>query len=258
MGQLVNPKPFKRRVLVAITFLTLILTPTFLFSQTNLRIAPGLGLQTLQSYVKESINADRRFRAYNLYATPSFNLNLQVDIRGDWMIFGGWSTYRSVISYKYGDSGPNREWSLTFTSNSFPLGVQKKIGVHRWFKVNGKNTLLYRVLRIASTYNNNKYLLLFKSRIISGVSYDLVKNSPGNLATKNPTNVSAFLGLGLQFFSYNKDRLQLNIFYSQGLKEIADGQVNYFFEGKDYAGVLGSRGSFFTIQVAYPIQLTKL
>lgn len=241
-----------------IVLLTIILKPNFLFSQANIRLAPGFGWQTLHTYVKENMNADSRFRPDNVSTTPSYSLSLQIDIKSNWMIFAGWSACRPILSYKYGYTAKNRGNFFALPSNNYPLGVQKTIGIHRWFKVNEKYNLLNLVRKTKTTTLDNRYLLLFRSRIISGISHHRVRSIQGNLSTTDQTNMAVFLGLGLQFFSSGKDRLQLNILYSQGLKEIAQVDVDYFLDGKNYSGKLGSKASFFTVQIAYPMQLFQL
>ncbi len=228
------------------------------FSQTNLRLTPGFGLQSLQWYVKENKNADSRFKAYNFHTTPTFAVSLQLDIKHDWMIFAGWYTYRSKVSFKYGNGSTIGYLTMPPPANIFPLGLQKTIGTHRLFKVNRQIEILKGIFGIQSILNNDRYLLVFRSRLISGVSYDLINSTPGNLSTTNQTNISLFFGLGLQFFNADKDRLQLNFIYSQGSKEISDFDVDYYLNSKIYSGKLGSKGSFFAVQLAYPLQMFKL
>jgi hypothetical protein len=251
-----NDASGRQMVLKAAVLFIALLNPVCSFCQVNLRLAPVVGIQTLSCYVKDRTNADSRFRTDNFSTTPSFGISLQVDIKNNWMFFAGWSTCNLKISYRYGESGTNQARRLTFPANRFQIGLQKTITTNRWFKIPANNRVLNSVAGNQSTLN--KYLFLFRSRMMAGISYDLVDSFPGNVPDTQRVNGSVFLGLCFQFFDYDKDRLQVNVFYSQGFEEIGQRQVDYFINNKPYSGIIGSKGSFFTIQLSYPMQLASI
>jgi hypothetical protein len=238
-------------ILIGAVFFILQIIPIYLYAQANFKLTPLVGLQALQCYVLENANADSGFRPNNLATTPSFGLQTQLDIKKNWMFFAGWSTCKFVISYKYNATARNRWVQNSPPFSSVSLGFHKRIAVHQWLRVRGRDRSFEGT---KTNGNENLFLLQFRSRIISGVSHNWAYSIPGNTAA-GIRNASIFLGLGLQFFNYNKDMLQLNVCYSQGLKEISQAHVEYSFNGKNYSGVLGSKGSFLIAQIAYPIQL---
>ena len=242
------------KIKFAIFLLVLTSCSSFVLAQTEIRLAPGFGVQTVQSYVKEDFYADERFRAYNFSTTPTYNLSIQLERNNSLLVFTSLSSAKSAISYKYGDTGENTYTDGSCTSLS--LGVQKKISTHKWFKMPPKKKL-NNIFDFQANKNSNHYLLLFKLKFISGISHDWVANFPGTQIFRN-TSTSLFLGFGLQFFDQDKDKLQLNFIYSQGLKEISEQEVEYIYNGKHYFGKIGSKGSYFAVQVSYPLRLITL
>ena len=113
------------------------------------------------------------------------------------------------------------------------------------------------------------YLVLFKLRLLSGISYNYhVPSSEENELTGFPdgtflysvvnrSSISAFAGINLQFFNYQKNHFQLSIIYSQGLNRVVTADVDYQLLSGDYKAKLGSRGSYLSLQLGYPIRIAS-
>lgn len=229
------------------------------FSQTRISVSPQLAYESIQSYVIDN-SGDPTFKSYNRHFSPSYGLNIQLDSKHQWMYFAGWNISTPVLGYKYRDTGPNLWWTTGSLSHRISLGLHKTIGTHRLFKLNSNSEIVKRAERIFGNRGQNsvssRYLLLFRSKIISGTSYDLLRSIPGEL-NNNGTNASVFVGLGIQFFNLRKDHLQVNFIYSHGLKEVTEAQVTFFHNNDEYKASIGSRGSYFAFQFLYPLTLFR-
>lgn len=227
-----------------------------IFAQMHISLAPQLAYESTQSYVVDNGN-DHTFRAYNRHFSKAYGINIQVDLNQNWMYSFGWNLSSPVLGYKYRDTGPNL-WRMNGAlSHRFSIGTQKRIGVHRFIKVNMNN----RILKIgeyifgSQRSYSERYLLLFRTKVIAGLSYDILQSIPGDLMNDNGRNISGILGLGLQFFNGRKDHLQLNLVYSYGFNEVTKLQVNYYHDNKGYLAQLGSKGSYFALQFLYPLKI---
>ena len=225
------------------------------FSQRTISVAPQLSYESIQNYVIENVTSPT-FRAYNRHFSPSYGLNIQLEFKGQWMYFAGWSISSPVLGYKYMATGPNLWRKTGLQSHRFLFGIQKTLGRHHLFKYNKNN----RIVKVIETLfgdqqpASNRYFLLFRSKIISGISYDLLHSMPGDL-TNNGENVSILVGLGIQFFNLRQDHLQINLIYSHGVNEVTQSKVRHFYNNKEYIASMGSRGSYFGFQFLYPIRL---
>src|SRR5262249_53366896 len=102
-------------------------------------------------------------------------------------------------------------------------------------------------------------------RPFAGMSYDLNDSFSGRweafgigktqTTTLNLRTYSIFGGVCLQFFNYQHDRIQLSFTYSHGLQQVQQTNVEYTLNTGTYHAVIGSRGTFFSIQLGYPIKL---
>ena len=240
-------------------------------AQKTLYLRPDIGLGLTTNHLI-SAPQDNNFR-YNIFPTNIvFGLNLQLQINEKLGIYTGW---------KYADTGygfgirtnqglVGQRHSIGSTTQRISLGFQKDLRTIKLGKRNKRKELLKN-----TNYNNQDllYLILFKLKLMGGLTADYT-----NLSTDEGIPIiyngstayvehcftvdqrwggSVFMGLNLQFFNYEKDRLQLTIFYSQGFNNKYNINVDYIRkDGRDeYHAVLGSRGSYFGIQVGYPIKL---
>lgn len=240
--------------------LQLTTSSSFLFAQTEIRIAPSFGFQAIQSYVKDDMYADDRFRSYNFYTSPMYGLGLQFDIKDGWLISTSLNSSRAAISFKYGESGRNTFGANRHVTN-LSLGVQRKISTHKWFKINPQK-IPGSISSFKSREANSLYWLLFKLKLISGVSHDWVANFPGTKVFRN-TSSSLFFGFGIHFFDQSVDKLQLNFIYNLGLNEIAEWETDYIYISKNsysqkYSGIVATKGSIIAMQIAYPFRLLTI
>ncbi|MBK0401523.1 hypothetical protein I5M27_00920 [Adhaeribacter sp. BT258] len=66
---------------------------------------------------------------------------------------------------------------------------------------------------------------------------------------------SIYIGLGTQFYSRNNARFDLTLYYSQGLTDVMEIEVDYRQNDDRYKAKLRTRGSVFGATLAYPIRL---
>lgn len=117
------------------------------------------------------------------------------------------------------------------------------------------------------------YLFVFRLYGVAGLSYNNVRQrgyygqltitgSPMNITGREPTvyqrnNVSAYLGVGMQFYNGQKDRFDVRIYLTRGFGKIAyqDYQYSFIGEPQVYQTRFWSRGSLIAFSVSYPIKL---
>jgi hypothetical protein len=222
---------------------------SFCIAQNKLSITPGIGWQALQCRVVRDTTTDEGFKPFNAFPTFAFNLSVQFDLQQDWLFFAALNVNRSTISYKFKGGGLSHQQLLTYPSLNLQTGVHKTLKTHHWLKVNPRNRFVWKVMKEDSLVGN--YLLLFRSKLIGGYSLDMINDRPG--ANSNTIGFTAFIGIGLQFFNEERDGLQINFIYAQGLTTPTVLEVNY----NTYSGKLACRGSYFTIQIAYPLMIAS-
>ncbi|HRG80333.1 MAG TPA: hypothetical protein PL167_12005, partial [Cyclobacteriaceae bacterium] len=139
------------------------------------------------------------------------------------------------------------------------------LSTQKWFKLKRRSAILENISGVKN--EDVLYLVLFRLRLLAGVSYNYVVyatddnqlegfSSGTYLYTVNNRNsFSAFLGLNLQFFNYHKNHFQLTVLYSQGLSQVLTVDVDYQLSSGNYEATIGSRGSYISLQVGYPIKL---
>jgi hypothetical protein len=125
-----------------------------------------------------------------------------------------------------------------------------------------------------------RYAMIFDLYLIGGVSYDWFRFNnfngvlSGGINTPNPVNdvitvdeklpnvlhrhgASIQAGIGFQFKSHDKDRLDIQLVYSQGLRKLVTADVDYTINQTAYFLQMAARGSAFRITASYPIRLSK-
>jgi hypothetical protein len=226
---------------------------TSLLAQTDIRLVPAFGMQAFQSYAKDDVSAEG-FSGYNLNMVPAYQVGLEADVKRTWLFSMSVKSYRPTIAFKYGDKVGGIMGYLGVNCTSLAVGVERKISTHSWIKI--KPAKSKRTQNSPSVSGNapQRYLLLFRLKALGGISRDWVANYPGNEDLGN-TNTSVFLGLAFQFFDRDKDKFKLSLIYSQGFREIAIWDVDYSLYGVDYSGQIASKGSFFAVQLSYPLRL---
>jgi hypothetical protein len=239
------------------------------YGQKQLFITPSLGMAFPLSYTISPSAGDIGYGPNTFDFGASLDLSLQYQINQQWIIFAGLRTSNDTgFSIRYGD--PDKDFlkgGLSTASHTirFPIGFQKHVSTHKWFKVKRRATILKN---ISGEKNEDiLYLALFRLRILAGFSYNytepmtddnqLSSFSSGtftyNVIERN--TFSASLGVTLQFFNYEKNHIQLTILYSQGLSQVLTSTVNYELVSGNYEAIIGSRGSYISLQLGYPIRI---
>ena len=240
-----------------------------LHGQRQLFITPSLGMNFPLSYTINQAIGDAGYRANTFDFGASFDLSLQYQLNPKWILFGGVKASENVgFSFKYGDRQQDSFYGKLSVANytpSIPIGFMRHLGTYKWVKLRRRSAIIEN---ISGKKNEDVlYLILFRLRFLGGVSYSYVVpatydnqldsfSSGTFLKTVNNRNFfSPFLGLNLQFFNYHKDHFQLTLLYSQGLKQVIEANVNYQLLSGDYEATLGSRGSYISLQLGYPIKI---
>jgi len=239
------------------------------FGQRQLFITPSLGMNFPLSYTISPAAGDGGYRANTFDFGASFDLSLQYQLNPKWILFGGVKASENVgFSFKYGDRQQDNFYgklSVASYTPGIPAGFMRHLSTQKWFRIKRRTAILERI----SENKNDEvlYLVLFKIRLLAGVSYNYKMPSTGEnelrsfssgtylYTVNNRDYFSPFLGLNFQFFNYHKNHLQFTILYSQGLKQVIEADVDYQLLSGDYEATLGSRGSYISIQLGYPIKL---
>ncbi len=196
-------------------------------------------------------------------------MSLQYQVNHKWMVFGGWRASDDTgFSIRYGDRHKdNFEGRLSVASytSRIPVGFMRYLSTQKWFNVKRRSAILENISGVKN--EDILYLVLFKLRLVAGLSYNYVVPATNDnqlegfssgtyLYTVNSRNsFSAFLGLNLQFFNYHKNHFQFTLLYSQGLSQILTVDVDYQLSSGNYEATIGSRGSYLSLQLGYPIRL---
>lgn len=257
------------------------------FAQPTLYLKPLVGVQIPTCHIQANSNATtastfqvNNFGLRHLSFTDNYGLLLQLKLNETWSISSGYS--RGNIGWSYSIKLPRNVrksggWAEAASGSSiyierFPILAQFVIKDVHLFRLTNDEAVLRR---INVDDENILYLLLFQLKGLFGVSYDHIfplYNFGGSLSIQPPAggnsiertdstivrrtnNVSFVAGVSLQFRHRNKDRLELNVYYSQGVVRMMDADVTYRINGQGFFSKLGSRGSFLGVNLAYPIRL---
>jgi len=242
------------------------------YGQRQLFITPSLGMAFPLSYTIIPAHGDKGYRANTFDFGASLDLSLQYQINQHWIIFGGLRVSDdSGFGFLYGDTKRDLvKGRLTSSTNAFrfPFGIEKNVLTKKWGKIDKRTEILKNIS--GSKNEDVLYLILFRLRILTGLSYNYTPPATYDNAlrsfsygsyTKNildRNSFSVFIGFRLQFFNYEKDHLQLTALYSRGITQVAKIDVDYQLPTGDYSAILGSRGSYFSLQLGYPIKLINL
>jgi hypothetical protein len=240
-----------------------------LHGQRQLFITPSLGMNFPLCYTISPATGDGGYRANVFTFGASFDLSVQYQINPKWILFGGVKASENAgVSFKYGVSSIDYRWGKFSTVSytpSTPVGFMRHLSTQKWLKLKRRSVILERI-----TGNKNEdvlYLILFKLRLLAGVSYNYIMPATGEnelsgfsngtllFAVEDRSYFSPFLGLNFQFFNYHKNHFQLTMLYSQGLNQVIEANVDYQLLSGDYEATLGSRGSYISLQLGYPLKV---
>jgi hypothetical protein len=124
-------------------------------------------------------------------------------------------------------------------------------------------------IKHVNVQNEFFYLFNFNLKALGGFSYNhLAKHSEENevrnifygtmkYTVANRNSFSLLTGFVCEFNSYNKRNFQLTVWYSQGLSTVLKANVNYKLLNTDYSANVTSKGSFFCIELGFPIYFCK-
>ena len=239
------------------------------FGQRQLFITPSLGMNFPLSYTINPPMGDNGYRANVFDFGASFDLSLQYQLNPKWILFGGVKASENVgFSFKYGDRQQDSFYgklSVASYTPSVPVGLMRQLSTQKWFKLKRRSSIIENISGIK--YEDVLYLILFRLRLLGGLTYNYVvpatddnqldSFSAGTFlkTVSNRNYFCPFLGLNFQFFNYHKDHFQLTVLYSQGLKQVIEADVDYQLLSGDYEATLGSRGSYISLQLGYPIKV---
>jgi hypothetical protein len=239
------------------------------YGQRQLFITPSLGMNFPLSYTISPAAGDGGYRANTFDFGASFDLSLQYQLNPKWILFGGVKASENVgFSFKYGDRQQDNFYgklSVASYTPGIPAGFMRHLSTQKWFKLKRRSAIIENISGVKN--EDVLYLVLFKIRLLAGLSYNYVVPatydnqldgfSSGTFfySVNNRNSLSAFLGLNLQFFNYHKNHFQLTILYSQGLSQVLTVDVDYQILSGNHEATLGSRGSYISIQLGYPIKL---
>jgi hypothetical protein len=211
---------------------------------------------------------DKGYAANRFVLYPSFNLNLKYQHNANWAFFAGWlASDNSAIHMNYGTSETDfteGKLSMAAYTPRLQLGAQRYLTTCTWFKIKRREGIMKQ-----NNLSNNHilYAVLFRLRALAGASYDYImpftdegeleffSSGSYRLNVVDRSSYSIFVGLNLQFFNFKKDHFQLSVLYSKGLSQVLQAEVDYSLLSGDYHATIGSRGSYFLIQLGYPIKL---
>ncbi len=235
----------------------------------ELFVKPHVGFQVPYARYDRSIGKASTFKPRYFDITDNWGLMLQLKLNDEWSIASGLSYgnigwgYRievpdHLVKNPYGS--PRASHSTSNYIYRFPIQALRTLKDITYFPLNREQRL---------------YLFNFKLHVLGGVSVDYLspksKFAPyaGGLmipsvdgisysestAVKNRWGASAILGLGMQFYHNGKEQFELNLYYSQGLRDMLQTDIDYTMNTESRSTRMMTRGSFVGATLAYPILL---
>lgn len=246
-----------RHSLILQLFLLSFFTVSQVEAQKILYLKPFLSGQFPSSYYDRSIGKAPNFSATYLNIALGGGIDVQLELNRKWRLslgghYGIYGFGYFIKTPMYGRSSDNSDY---ITRIPFQIHYTIKDEIH-----------LINVDKI-------KYAYLIVGRIYSlfGISYNQVA-PPGNFGQlsiggssiivdeRKPvidrwSNVSAYLGLGMQFYSGGNDRFDISLYYSKGFGKIVYQDLFYEINSASYHTRLWSRGTIIGFNIGYPIRL---
>ena len=241
----------------------------FTFSQVNYFVIPKLGIANPLSSSFQSDDEFFKINALNISPTTGLSLGF---ITSKGLCFNGGIHvgHTSGIVFKYGNVKRDLTEARSVTEiNTIQLNIQIQKSLIRgnWFKSKKREKL--SDIKQVNIQNEFFHLLNFNLKALGGFSYNhLVKHSEEDEVRKifygtmkytvaNRNSFSLLTGFVCEFNSYNKRNFQLTVWYSQGLSTALRANVKYKLLNADYSANVTSRGSFFCVELGYPIYFYK-
>ena len=245
-----------------------------LFAQKMLYLKPALGAQWTLCTADKSLGDNQVFGASKGGINPAIGLSAELTLNEKWAVSVGWTA--GSIGWGYSLKMPDH-----LTKNPAKIGSSGQstttVGMHR-FPVLVKYNFTELGWGNASAETKEKqHKLKFYAQ--GGLSFDFlpptrygentnaflgngVADSYGDSLiyyeltdALHKFNASAIVGLGTQLYIKNKQRLDLTLFYSQGLRTMIREDVVYQLNSYHNDGRIFSNGSFIGASLAFPIRL---
>ncbi len=217
-------------------------------AQKALFIKPHVGIQTSINHIIQKDLADPEFNIYKLHVNPEFGVQFYYDLNENWSYYGGFSFNRIKIDIGTGSFGNFK--SIRRGLVRFPFGIQKKIKTFGLLEQSAKP------------------LVVLNLKLNAGISFDYFPNNVSSdsilynrnmkvkiIDTNTNPGFSVFAGATFQFFNFQKNHVQLSFLYSQGINRKLRAEIDYNINNQAYYAEIGTRSSFFAIQIAYPFKI---
>lgn len=231
----------------------------------------------------ESLLAQRVFYIEPSAAlTGSFSQNVQksplLEKKSDWHLgnlgisaIWQWNNnWKLHLGYHYG----------AYVSNKFTFKQEAQILNNQWSYITDRSPhqfgtyvsrrVLSDIAFLAISKEKNLHLLVFDVELISGLNnnnfwstpfYQIQKTiddsnyfSAQTQETRN-FNISAVLGLRLQFKHFHHNTLVLSILYRKGLQTLQETQINYTIQQVSYTHILQNSCDMLNVQLSLPIRI---
>ena len=253
------------------TILTIVLCLYAIWAsaQKKLFIKPFIGGQVPYAHYDRSIGKADTFKPRYFDITDNFGLLLQLKLNEDWSVATGWS--KGNIGWNYKISIPDNLTQNPYHAPRYDHSTSNYI--HR-FPVQILRTLK-DIAYVPIDQQRELYLFNFKLHILGGASLDYIDYKSrfddyeaswgfpyGDLITtkqeniiKNRWSASVMAGIGMQFYRLGKERFELNLHYSQGLRNMIQSDITYTMNTETDNTRMLTRGAFIGTTLAYPIWL---
>lgn len=240
-------------------------------AQHKLFVKPHIGAQVPFARYDRSIGKASTFKPKYFDITDNLGVTLQLKLSEVWGLEAGWS--KGNIGWGYQISIPEhllnapyprpvRKHSLSNYIHRFPLQALYAFRDVTYFPLNKQRNLYLFNFRLHAIAGASLDYIDHKSAFDSGV-VELSTSVPSSnyisfteeVTIRSRWGVSARLGIGMQYLHNGKERLELNLYYSQGLRDMVQADVDYLMNSESRSTRMLARGSFIGLTLAYPIRL---
>jgi hypothetical protein len=249
--------------------LSLLLIVTCSSAQSRLFLKPHIGAQVPYAHYDRSIGKTDDFRPRNFDITDNYGLLLQLKLNNTWSIAAGWS--KGSIGWgnriripkrisKNPHQGPGLDHSMSNYIHRFPINCFRTLKDISFLPINRNEDLYLFNLKVHTIFGFSLDYIGHQSRFDNlnekwAFGYgDVILYQEENTVI-NRWGGSAMAGIGIQYYHLGKERLELNIHYSQGLRNMVQSNTTYTLNTETFFTRMLARGSFLGATLAYPIRL---
>ncbi|WP_299761900.1 hypothetical protein [uncultured Pontibacter sp.] len=240
-------------------------------AQEKLFIKPHIGAQVPFARYDRSIGKASTFKPKYFDITDNLGVTLQLKLSEIWGLETGWSKgnigwgYQiSIPEHLLNDPYPRpvRKHSLSNYIHRFPLQALYTFRDITYFPLNRERNLYLFNFRLHAIAGTSLDYIDYKSTFDSGVmelgtsvpssnSIDLAEE----VTIRSRWGASVRVGIGMQYLHNGKERLELNLYYSRGLRDMVQADVDYSMNSESRTTRMLARGSLIGLTLAYPIRL---